>query len=605
MYAYVTLFTELVLEQEKVILRGAVAQSVLRGFADQLAAIQGGLCGCIALFAGQSNREKPAVVLTVSQLTVASDTITLTFTVGETLDIESGLLGRGLYGAARRNGWIKKEDRFCPVLCLMDKSEFDVIRKGVRNWTKISSYAAQLDEMQQACDWQGICSLYGPLEELSQVEDVWGNPGALYQVAYACSKLGELQNGQERNKQHLADIKYYREASVRLYHRCHELEPDNFRYPSALGYRYRQNVMELKRPRGRRDGNAHEEMQAALVWLDKALALKPSCIKDHYRKASLLLDYYIPHLQYGKYVAGLSIREEIKQMTEAAVKHLEAAISLYQSLSDKVEQQREHGIYVKALYALGCHYLSVYKPDWNAYACHQIWHPEKSYSIQRNRLAAISLARDYLHACWAAECEYTPAERMSSKELALHSTGWKVDISDKLYRLGTVYLTMYMVKVCCEGETEKSMSYKASAERMLGQAYEVGEQRRKLRLTKRNMNFILEKLAWLYIVSGEYDKAVELLEGKQDSYIKHTYAVAVVLTRRLCQYEKAEALLREVANDCYYKGREVALVILAHVYRLTGKNKEAEAICQQAHSFSTRAKTLLNMLAGGEASQCG
>ena len=76
----------------------------------------------------------------------------------------------------------------------------------------------------------------------------------------------------ERDKNHLAFVKRYRDLSIQFYKRCCELEPNDYRYFSAMAYRHYLNVFELTKQKGRRDGNAADEMSEAIIWFNKALS---------------------------------------------------------------------------------------------------------------------------------------------------------------------------------------------------------------------------------------------------------------------------------------------------------------------------------------------
>lgn len=76
--------------------------------------------------------------------------------------------------------------------------------------------------------------------------------------------MGELQDGLEKDSDHLKEIKRYRDLSLKFYKRCCELRPKSYKYASSVAYRYYQNVNELTKTRGKRkDGNVREEIENA------------------------------------------------------------------------------------------------------------------------------------------------------------------------------------------------------------------------------------------------------------------------------------------------------------------------------------------------------
>ena len=131
----------------------------------------------------------------------------------------------------------------------------------------------------------------------------------------------------ERDKNHLAFVKRYRDLSIQFYKRCCELEPNDYRYFSAMAYRHYLNVFELTKQKGRRDGNAADEMSEAIIWFNKALSKNPNSIKDNYRKGKLILDKQVDIFKYNQKEWTSETFEELNTMEQLGITCLEELLS--------------------------------------------------------------------------------------------------------------------------------------------------------------------------------------------------------------------------------------------------------------------------------------
>ena len=150
---------------------------------------------------------------------------------------------------------------------------------------------------------------------------------------------------------------------------------------------------------------------------------------------------------------------------------------------------------------------------------------------------------------------------------------WSVSPMDKLYRLGQVYLEMFFIKNVINHKDDARMEvYGRSCEKYLIAAKQVGDEIRRVGKSGRNTWFISERLARYYIIDGQYEKAVRLIEHARDSYIKNTYGIALLLSDMPDRFSKAETALKSAVNDKYNLAKDISIVMLAYVYKLSGND---------------------------------
>ena len=263
MYLYVSFFKEKDLQRNNYFLTGDYFNPIKTVFPDLLGLNDIKLDGCIAYIIDKDCADKNAYVLDVKEFKVEENALSFSFNILNELDILNSSISKSLFKHAYRSNWINKDTGYFPLVCVMEKTDFDMVRKGKPNVKKISNNTAKIEELKGINNWQGICAIYEPLEKANENSELWNNADDLYNLAFACSKLGEPQNGKEKDREHLKYIKRYRDLSIFFFTRCTTLEPDDFRYASALAYRYYLNVLELTKPKGRRDDKLVDEIDNA------------------------------------------------------------------------------------------------------------------------------------------------------------------------------------------------------------------------------------------------------------------------------------------------------------------------------------------------------
>lgn len=602
MYLFLAFFNEDVLTRGKIYLAGKYLESVKSIFSDYKSLNDVPIKGCIGFLKGKVNADRNCYILRVDSINAADNSLTIQFEREKELNTTNQDIDRSLYKFAIQSNWINKENKFYPSVCIVEKNDFDNIRKGTVNIRKISSYTAKIDKLKMKNDWAGICNMYEPLERIHEIDEIWNNVSDLYNIAFASSKLGEPQNGLEKDKHHLSIVKRYRDQSIKLFKRCCELEPNNFRYPSSLAYRYYQNVMELSKPKGRRDGKVADEILNAIGCLDEAIGLNPNSIKDNYRKGKLIIDKQIPNFIYSQKEWNKEVFAKITTMEVEGIRCLEKCIERYEKKYILEGQgKRYFSEYIKSLYCLGCYYLEKPKVLWNEFACSILLQVKYANNMIREEMDYIVKAREVLERCFVAEANFELDIDIDARQLANQSKNWVISSIDKTYRLGLVYLHMFFVKLTKHGSEESTDAYGKKAEAYLNIARLIGEEYRKLKIISRNISYIHEKLAWYYIFTGDYDKAIKMSERLRDSYTKNTYSIALMLSSVPDRFNLAEVALKAAESDKYNMASDISKALLVYLYKLSGQeNKYNDFLSNTKEKLNSSGKRLISLLQYGD-----
>lgn len=602
MYLYVAFFNEDIVSKKRCFFSTQYLEPIKAIFPNYRLLCPEEIEGCIAFFKGKENKDKNCLSLNIKDFKTDTESITLEFEVEKELDIKSELIDKALYKLARQSNWVNDEIKYYPLLCVVEKNDFDSVRKGTVNARKVSSYSARIDEFKAKSNWKGLCDMYEPLETIREKEEIWANESELYDLAFACSKLGEPQNGLERDRCHLQKIKRYRDFSIDFYKRCHEIKPTNFRYASAVGYRHYQNISELTKPKGRRDGKVSDELSDAIEWLDRALEVNPNSIKDNYRKGRLILERQIDTYKKSQKDWTRETYLEISKIEELGIRCLEKVIEDYEKLTIEKQINYYRGEYVKALYFLGCFYIEQPRNIWNDYVCFKMLGKEFDQSISGDDINYIGKAKDYFIKCFQAETNLSLEDDLDFNLLVNCVKEWSQSPMDKMYRLGHVYLEMFFaMNLLKHKDAAKTKMFGSKCEKYLISARQIGDELKRKRISGRNTWFINEKLAHYYIISDDYEAAMRLLEGSRDSYIKNTYAVACMLSAAPERFNKAELALISAADDNYSKVRDFSYTLLAYLYTLSdNKEKMNQLISNKKASLNTAANKLFLLLEKNE-----
>jgi len=600
MYLYVSFFNERSIFEGEHYFIGSIFNQIKQAFPNYLELNEAVIDGCIGLLKGKNYAQNNCFSLIINDIRVDDDRIAIKYEIDKELDLTNDFINKSLYKVAWQSNWINSEINYIPSICIVEKKDFDNIRKGTSYTRKMSSHTAKLDEMRSNNDWHGICDLCEPLEEISHNNEIWNNVNDLYNIAFACSKLGEPKNGLEKDKEHLFVVKRYRDLSILFYKRCCEINPNDFRYPSAVAYRYYANVTELTKPKGRRDGKVVEEINMAIKWLDEALGLNPNSIKDNYRKGKLVIDKQIPHFRSNNKEWTRDTYNELAHMEKTGVACLERSINLYEELTTEKWIDINRNEYIKAIYCLGCYYIDKPKNTWNEYVCKKLIQDNFIDSMTREEMEYIVRAKNLFEKCFYIEANIEPSIELDAKEVAMKSKKWTISAMDILYRLGLVYLNMFFIKHVFQSNEESTSVYGEYAESYLTMAIDIGEEYRRMNYSRRETSHIKEKLAWYYIFMEDYNKGIKSIEQTRDSYIKNTYSIALMLSDLPDKYDRAEKVLNSAESDPYNKAVGLTKSLKVYLYKLSEQgDKYSSFLSNNKDKLNKSSKYLISLLEEG------
>lgn len=594
MYLYLTFFKEETLLNGRFFSSREYLEPIREKFPNYVELTTSNIKAGIAFVKSKDYSEKNPYIVNVVNVISDDTRLVIDFEIGKEMGITNEFLNKQLYKYSQKNNLIDKESKYPPILYIVNKEDFDDIRKGNIGVRKITNNTEKIDEYKRNNDWKGIVDLFEPLDNLKN-HSSWNNPSELYDIAYACSKLGELQLGKEKDKDHLAYIKKYREICIDIYQRCMELEPSNFRYPSGIAYRYYLNVMEVTKQKGRRDTSANKEIDNALQWLDVSLSIYPDNIKDIGRKGYLLLDKKADILRFSNNDWSRDFFKELEEIEREGAKCYRRVIEIYESLQDENKKKFYRKEYIKSLYRLSKYYFKSVKDPWNEYIGNKIVGVNIKLNYNNSDYQNILESLNLIEKCikLLTNCELNEVEKIG-KEIK-KGNFWNGSPMDILYQVGNIYLLMYFIKLQLENHDERIDLYREFTEKFLKEAINLGNE---IRRTSNNRNtwFISEKLARYYIISGDYKLAIKLLEKPRDSYIKNTYAVALILEGSEESLSIAKQTLEGIIDDRYNKADSLTLFLLLYIYQLHDDYSEIEKIIARKSDLITKAHNLLSIL---------
>lgn len=550
--------------------------------------------GAIGYFLGRDNSEKPAFVMDIHGIKATKQNIIIHFTVKTELDINSGELGREIYKTTRIMKWFDKETGYSPLLLIVDKQIFNSIRKGSPNIKKGSSTMQEITELRSENDWTGICNFYEPLENIETNDELWNNAKPLYDLGFACSKKGEPQNGKERDRSHQEYIKKYRELSLKLYKRCFELESWNYRYASAVAYRYYQNVNELTKPKGRRDGNVKNEMDDAHIWFNKSLELYPNNIKDNYRKGKLIIDKQLKNIRYS---GNELLREDFQRidiLKSDAINCLETVIRTYEKNLPEDRRNYFKNEYIKSLYTLGKFYCDEIEINWNEFLCSKIGN--KDFNCEFYNLENLLESEKLMKKCFESVANVSLEDERDLEYLFKINKRAKIPPIDILNALGNIYFKMYYIKLV-KKKYENMEGYRELSECFFKEALELRKKFYNKKIPFRNTSYVNDMLGKLYILEERYSESIAITRSCRQGYIKNTNAAALILTKDYDNINKARKVLEETYKDRYNLAKSFTSILLIKAYKLLENNKEASRLMDSVNESSNRSiKKLLELI---------
>jgi tetratricopeptide (TPR) repeat protein len=396
-----------------------------------------------------------------------------------------------------------------------------------------SSLREVLADLRRRNDWRAIRDLFAPIEELDQGHPSWEDAWLLSEVAFACAKLSETSANDlrglagERERRFLEQQSNFRTEAVRLRQRCIELAPERPGYRSDLAYLHFKNAQELTEPRGRRDGNARDEASRALELYESALEKDPNRVQDLYR-AGYILTEMSPRLarltaRNASDLAGAGTRKA------EGLELLSRAIAVWEGLAaDDKSRQRWRKEYVKSLYHAGKCEFEMVNGDWDetGYALDlRSSQDDGRRSIPQNQLRHLNKAWESFNRCWKYDRDADPQPGANPPFDGVF------EAVEKLYWLGKIKLAEYWVR-SDGGQDDTPLANRARerAQTCLERALAVPRPPSNQRQRK---DYIVERLARLFITRGEFTTASALIErhcgtpNRLDPYIANTLGLCL------------------------------------------------------------------------------
>jgi hypothetical protein len=572
--------------------------------------------GAIAIFARKEQQDH--LGWKVTNILINNNSITISIQPEQQMDITSGELQRCLYGLLRRKGIINNGNPNTPFLVILDGQDMEYLN---RNITKINNAKnlgdlTSLDNLFNNDQWDAVLNFFGPIDKLKEDHAfVWSDDDIISKLAFAASKCcvagmipRELKDDRRKLESFLNEKTMKRNQAEALFKRCIELDTNNAKYYSNLGYFYYQNILELTMPNGRRDSNINEEIDKAIMYFDQALSLNDKRIKDYYRKGYLLAAKLPQQLRFGsKDVEKDEIDADCRQNIIEGINCFNKVIELWEkldevNLNEKREKDRCYKEYIKSLYTRGKAYEDLFYNYWNEVLYKTLINDKENLfneplNISKKHIDYLKEARTSFEKCWI--CEYDSEQGLDNIELDKVNkvcTGWVEEASDKLYRLGSTYFNIYWTI-----KNDKKYS-EGKAQEYLDKAIEFFNKAKSVKILNNPMlkrKYITEKLARVYITKGNYIEAIKELKnvrlGPSDHYIINTLSLAYYLNKNYneCVFE-LEPIAKEKRNKVQLYSK---LMLGLSYYKLDKRDKASklfDEIDKNIHNHNAKINEIID-----------
>ena len=146
MYLYAAFFKEDTLHSKRCYYNKGIWEHIKTVFPNYKELSDTMVDACIGFLKGKENKDKSCFILDTRNFQIEEDYMSFEFELSEELDINSEFIDKSLYRLARKLNWINSDFKFYPLLCILGREDFDMVRKGMPNTRKISSKSAQIDE---------------------------------------------------------------------------------------------------------------------------------------------------------------------------------------------------------------------------------------------------------------------------------------------------------------------------------------------------------------------------------------------------------------------------------------------------------------------------
>lgn len=594
MYLYIAFFSEDALNSGRFYSSGISLELIKQKMPNYINLQKDKIKGCIAYIRGKDYSMMNPYIIYVKNITANDYNLEINYELIKEIGVTNEQLGKQIYRYSRENGMIDNDIKFPPNLLILDKVDFDKIRKGQINARRITSKTAKIDEFKLKNDWKSIVDIFEPLENLENTED-WNNEIDLSELAFACSKLSELKNGMEKDNNHLNYIKKYREYCLKIYERCININPNKYRYKSGIAYRHYQNVFELTRQKGRKDGNVKEEIDKALFWFDRSLEIYPLNIKDLGRKGYLILDIKLNNMKNTNKNWTREFYLELNVIEDEGMGCLYKVLEVYDGLDENYKKRHKKD-YIKSLYRLSKYRLKKVNDLWNEYSCNKILGKPIILKYDKLDYSYILSAQELMKKCIMTITDYSIEDLEHVKEEIFKEEYWNGSPIDMLYHVGEIYFNMYFVKIHLNRDYDKTDEYRQYSLYYYNEAIKAGHRMKKQGTSNRSTWFVTERIARINIIDNNYKKAVQLLERARASYIKNTLAVALLIEGTKENIAKAKQVLKELSNDKYNLADGLTMALLIYTYKLEDEFKEIDKLIQSKSKSYEKAQKYLGFL---------
>lgn len=509
----------------------------------------------ILYYAKNIDEEKNAIEIKFDFINVQSSSIEIKFSIIRELDVNSKTIRGNAYHVSRREDILDEDTKYLPVISLFDDNEIDEITREHKLKTQKSiDLSTIINKYKEDNDWEKIYASVQPIESIKDnYAEIWEDYDAIWDIAYACGKLSEIDSNNIKKVSDMNQVAKILnksnkalEDAIALFNRCLEIQPYRKNtILSCIAYLYYNRAIS----RASKYIDINECVKKTLEYYNEILSNDENRIKDHYRKAKLLLDVQAQNMKYNK-----GDFKERRKIEELSCEHYRKVITLWQELDSSEkglrEKTRTKKEYIKTLYNLGVYYLEKPFNKWEELVnyllsnkCNFISASYSTYDIND-----FNTSKTYFESCWSMLYEDNIC--FDDAKINLKCSGWYIDAFDILYRYGELNTFAYLsIK---ETETDY-MSKREQHFNIAEQAFQAGLKIKNIKYKAKI--YIPEKLARLYILKGEYRKAIDIIEQcpyrQNDHYVINTIALAYFLQGNMSKVKSLLAPINNNRNKCF------------------------------------------------------
>lgn len=474
------------------------------------------------IYARSIDYHKPAKNIEIKSIEKNPKFLRVSFKNNVDIDLTTDYIRRRLYQRLNQEH-ILKNIKNLPICCILTEEQRAFVFQKKSEFQ--GNFIEELKKLEQNNDWLGIYKSYKAISDKYRIEEIWKDVELLSMLGFAVGKLAETSEiprtifrDEDLKKKFLREQFEFRQETEHIRKRCIELNPGSPTYYSNLAYLYYQNSIELSAPKGRRDGNLLEEIDKAIEYFDKALAIDNTRITDLYRKGRLLADVKPNIILFGRQKNNLDFKElnRLVQTTRNDGIHaLLQAVNRWEALdiNDKKEtdeKNRTRSSYIKSLYNLGNAYYDFVSNDWDE-SVFLLGLKEKltdndNISYIPSDLENINKAIESFQKCSVTDFRSLEVEDDLQK---ISTCDGIVEAVNKLYSIGKTQFTKYWIlSGYGQKDSSENIGIRTIAKNYLLEALKCPWPKEK---NRQNKHFIAERLARVYISSAEYDNAISVI----------------------------------------------------------------------------------------------